>query len=126
MIYSWKKIVKTGLPLLTLTILIEIFGGQVLQGKRPSTERGAGRTVARDLQRGGDEEGAMAGAQARRGRGGRHLDPSEQDHGISGRLPHLGEAVQGGLGLLQRSGVDHRAQAPPAGGSLSRHPDPTR
>lgn len=36
MIYSWKKIVKTGLPLLTLTILIEIFGGQILQGRQES------------------------------------------------------------------------------------------
>ena len=36
MIYDWKKIVKTGLPLLTLTILIEIFGGQILQGKQES------------------------------------------------------------------------------------------
>jgi mgtE-like transporter len=33
-IYDWKKIVKTGLPLLTITILIEIFGGQILQGKQ--------------------------------------------------------------------------------------------
>jgi mgtE-like transporter len=31
MIYSWKKIVKIGLPLLTVTILIEIFAGQTLQ-----------------------------------------------------------------------------------------------
>ena len=34
MIYSWKKIVKYGLPLLTFTILIEIFAGQILQGKQ--------------------------------------------------------------------------------------------
>ncbi|UCF49536.1 MAG: magnesium transporter [Thermoplasmatales archaeon] len=34
MIYSWKKIVKHGLPLLTVTILIEIFAGQILQGKQ--------------------------------------------------------------------------------------------
>jgi mgtE-like transporter len=34
MIYSWKKIVKHGLPLLTITILIEIFAGQILQGKQ--------------------------------------------------------------------------------------------
>jgi mgtE-like transporter len=36
MIYSWKKIVKHGLPLLTITILIEIFAGQILQGKQES------------------------------------------------------------------------------------------
>ena len=30
MIYSWKKIVRHGLPLLTLCILIEIFAGQIL------------------------------------------------------------------------------------------------
>jgi mgtE-like transporter len=30
MIYSWKKIVKHGIPLLTLTIFIEIFAGQLL------------------------------------------------------------------------------------------------
>jgi len=36
MIYSWKKIVKHGIPLLTLTILIEIFAGQILQGKQES------------------------------------------------------------------------------------------
>ena len=34
MIYSWKKIVKYGLPLLTITILIEIFAGQILQGNQ--------------------------------------------------------------------------------------------
>ncbi len=34
MIYSWKKIVKHGLPLLTVTIIIEIFAGQILQGKQ--------------------------------------------------------------------------------------------
>ena len=34
MIYSWKKIVKLGLPLLTITILIEIFAGQILQGNQ--------------------------------------------------------------------------------------------
>lgn len=34
MIYSWKKIVKHGLPLLTITIFIEIFAGQILQGKQ--------------------------------------------------------------------------------------------
>ena len=31
MIYNWKKIVRHGLPLLTLCILIEIFAGQILQ-----------------------------------------------------------------------------------------------
>ena len=36
MIYSWKKIVKHSLPLLTVTILIEIFAGQILQGKQES------------------------------------------------------------------------------------------
>lgn len=36
LIYSWKKIVKFGLPLLTITILIEIFAGQILQGKQES------------------------------------------------------------------------------------------
>ena len=34
MIYSWKKIVKNGLPLLTVCILIEIFAGQILQGNQ--------------------------------------------------------------------------------------------
>jgi len=34
MIYSWKKIVKFSLPLLTVTILIEVFAGQILQGKQ--------------------------------------------------------------------------------------------
>ena len=32
MIYNWKKIVRLGIPLLTLCILIEIFAGQILQG----------------------------------------------------------------------------------------------
>ncbi|KYK30777.1 MAG: hypothetical protein AYK22_03140 [Thermoplasmatales archaeon SG8-52-3] len=36
MIYSWKKIVKHSLPLLSVTILIEIFAGQILQGKQES------------------------------------------------------------------------------------------
>jgi len=36
MIYSWKKIVKHGLPLLSLTLIIEIFAGQILQGKQES------------------------------------------------------------------------------------------
>jgi len=31
-IYSWKKIVRYGLPLLTLCVLIEMFAGQILQG----------------------------------------------------------------------------------------------
>lgn len=31
MIYSWKKIVKNSFPILTVTICIEIFAGQVLQ-----------------------------------------------------------------------------------------------
>jgi mgtE-like transporter len=31
MIYSWKKIVKNSLPILTLAALIEIFAGQILQ-----------------------------------------------------------------------------------------------
>jgi len=33
-IYSWKKIVKHGLPLLTITIFIEVFAGQILLGKQ--------------------------------------------------------------------------------------------
>jgi mgtE-like transporter len=33
-IYSWKKIVKHGLPLLTVTIFIEVFAGQILLGKQ--------------------------------------------------------------------------------------------
>jgi mgtE-like transporter len=33
-IYNWKKIVKLGLPLLTLTILIEVFAGQLLLYKQ--------------------------------------------------------------------------------------------
>jgi len=36
MIYSWKKIVKLGLPLLTITIFIEIIAGQILQSKQES------------------------------------------------------------------------------------------
>ena len=31
MIYSWKKIVKNSIPILTITICIEIFAGQILQ-----------------------------------------------------------------------------------------------
>jgi len=34
MIYDWKKIVKNGLPLLTLFVFIEIFAGQILQGQQ--------------------------------------------------------------------------------------------
>jgi len=33
-IYSWKNIVKHSLPLLTVCIFIEIFAGQILQGKQ--------------------------------------------------------------------------------------------
>jgi len=33
-IYSWKKIVKHGLPLLTIAVVIEIFAGQILQGRQ--------------------------------------------------------------------------------------------
>ena len=32
MIYSWKKIVINSIPLLTITALIELFAGQILQG----------------------------------------------------------------------------------------------
>jgi mgtE-like transporter len=34
LIYSWKKIVKHGLPLLLIAIFIEIFAGQIIQGKQ--------------------------------------------------------------------------------------------
>ncbi|UCD14125.1 MAG: magnesium transporter [Thermoplasmatales archaeon] len=34
MIYSWKRIVRNGIPLLTICILIEIFAGQILQGNQ--------------------------------------------------------------------------------------------
>jgi len=34
LIYSWKKIVKHGIPLLVLAVVIEIFAGQILQGKQ--------------------------------------------------------------------------------------------
>ena len=34
MIYNWKKIVRYGLPLLTLCISVEIFAGQILQDKQ--------------------------------------------------------------------------------------------
>ena len=33
MIYNWKKIVKLGIFLLTITVMIEIFAGQILQNK---------------------------------------------------------------------------------------------
>lgn len=32
MIYDWKKIVKHGIPLLTICVCLEIFAGQILQG----------------------------------------------------------------------------------------------
>jgi mgtE-like transporter len=34
MIYNWKEIVKHGLPLLFVAVIIEIFAGQILQGKQ--------------------------------------------------------------------------------------------
>jgi len=34
MIYNWKVIVKHGLPLLFVAVIIEIFAGQILQGKQ--------------------------------------------------------------------------------------------
>ena len=34
MIYSWKRIIRHSLPLLTACIFIEIFAGQILQGKQ--------------------------------------------------------------------------------------------
>ena len=34
MIYSWKKILKHSLPLLTIAVFIEIFAGQILHGKQ--------------------------------------------------------------------------------------------
>ena len=34
MIYSWKRIIKNSIPLLTITICIEIFAGQILQGNQ--------------------------------------------------------------------------------------------
>jgi len=34
LIYSWKTIVKHGLPLLTIAVLVEIFAGQILQGNQ--------------------------------------------------------------------------------------------
>jgi mgtE-like transporter len=33
-IYNWKTIVKHGLPLLLVAVVIEIFAGQILQGKQ--------------------------------------------------------------------------------------------
>jgi mgtE-like transporter len=34
LIYSWKKIVRHGLPLLFVAVIIEIFAGQILQGNK--------------------------------------------------------------------------------------------
>ncbi|UCH72329.1 MAG: magnesium transporter [Thermoplasmatales archaeon] len=34
MIYNWKKIVRHGIPLLTLCVFIEIFAGQILQSQQ--------------------------------------------------------------------------------------------
>ncbi|MCJ2533732.1 MAG: magnesium transporter [Candidatus Thermoplasmatota archaeon] len=34
MIYSWKTIIRHGLPLLTICVLIEIFAGQILQSNQ--------------------------------------------------------------------------------------------
>jgi len=34
MIYSWKKIVKNSIPILTIAVFIEIFAGQILQGNQ--------------------------------------------------------------------------------------------
>ena len=34
MIYSWKRIMRNGIPILTICILIEIFAGQILQGNQ--------------------------------------------------------------------------------------------
>jgi len=34
LIYNWKRIVKNCIPLLTITICIEIFAGQILQGNQ--------------------------------------------------------------------------------------------
>ena len=34
MIYSWKKIVRNALPILTLALLVEIFAGSILQSKQ--------------------------------------------------------------------------------------------
>ena len=34
MIYSWKKIVKHGLPILLIAVVVEVFAGQILQGKQ--------------------------------------------------------------------------------------------
>lgn len=36
MIYNWKRIVRYSLPILTLSIFIEIFTGQILQGRQGS------------------------------------------------------------------------------------------
>ena len=32
MIYSWKKIIKNSIPILTIAVLVEIFAGSILQG----------------------------------------------------------------------------------------------
>ena len=34
MIYNWKRIVRTSIPILTITICIEILAGQILQGNQ--------------------------------------------------------------------------------------------
>lgn len=34
MIYSWKKIIKNSVPILTIAVIIEIFAGSVLQGNQ--------------------------------------------------------------------------------------------
>jgi mgtE-like transporter len=34
MIYNWKRIVRNGMPLLTLSVIIEIIAGQILQGNQ--------------------------------------------------------------------------------------------
>ena len=34
MIYSWKKIIKTSIPILTIAVLIEVFAGSILQGNQ--------------------------------------------------------------------------------------------
>jgi mgtE-like transporter len=40
-IYSWKKIVKHGLPLLIIAIFLEIFAGQILQGRQDALIKAA-------------------------------------------------------------------------------------
>lgn len=34
MMYSWKKIVRNSIPILTIAVLIEVFAGQILQGNQ--------------------------------------------------------------------------------------------